>query len=409
MTTGYLDCFSGISGDMLLGAAVDAGVPLEAIDGVLAGLPFTGYELHSSRVTRNGLAATKVDVEITDEDAAHRDLSDVLSILRRGDIGGDIRDDAEAVFRALAEAEGVVHDVPAEEVHFHEVGAIDAICDVVGGVAALRELGIDELLCSTVALGGGTVQAEHGTLPVPAPATARLLRDIPARGGPVNRELTTPTGAALLNVLATPTPFWPDMTTEKLGCGAGGYEFDDHPNVLRLAVGRRSSGDHAAGDTVAVLETAIDDMTGEELGHAADALLDGGALDAWCSPAHMKKGRPGTCLTVLCEPGDLERMEELLWKHTTTLGFRYKMLHRRTLQRSSREIETRWGPVQVKVSGPAGKPLRCKPEYEDCRRIAEREGLSLREVRDEARRAWRSDRGREPDGSSGRSESSNPG
>ncbi|MEF8787900.1 MAG: nickel pincer cofactor biosynthesis protein LarC [Planctomycetota bacterium] len=392
MTIGYLDCFSGISGDMLLGAAVDAGVSLEAIKEVLAGLPFSGYELQAAQVTRNELAATKVDVRITDEDVEHRGLFDVLSILHAGNIPGDIREEAEGVFRALAEAEGAVHDIPPDQVHFHEVGAIDAICDVVGGIAGLHELGIDELFCSTVALGGGTVQADHGTLPVPAPATVRLLQDIPARGGPVERELTTPTGAALLNVLASPTPFWPDMTTEKLGSGAGGHDIEGHPNVLRLAVGSPSAENRADGDTVAVLEATIDDMTGEELGYAMEVLLDRGALDAWCAPVQMKKGRQGTCLTVLCEPGDMDRVEDLLWKHTTTLGFRYQMVHRRTLQRSLEEVETRWGTVQVKVAGPADDPLRCKPEYEDCRRIAEQEGLSLRRVRDEARRAWQAAR-----------------
>ncbi len=395
MTIGYLDCFSGISGDMLLGAVVDAGVPLETIEGVLAELPFRGYEIHSSSVTRNGLAATKVDVELTDEDVEHRDLDDVLHLLRDGDIPGDIRRDAERVFRALAEAEGAVHDVPPDEVCFHEVGAIDAICDVVGGVTGLRELGIDELFCSTVALGGGTVQAAHGALPVPAPATARLLRHIPAHGGPVDRELTTPTGAALLHALASPTPSWPSMTAEKLGCGAGGHELEGHPNVLRLAVGSASSDERAGGDTVAVLQATIDDMTGEELGCAMETLLDRGALDAWCVPVHMKKGRQGSCLTVLCRPHELARMEELLWKHTTTLGFRYQVLHRRTLKRSLEQVETQWGPVQVKVAGPEDAPYGCKPEYEDCRRIAEREGLSLRRVRDEAKQAWMNARQKE--------------
>ncbi|MDP6439712.1 MAG: nickel pincer cofactor biosynthesis protein LarC [Candidatus Brocadiia bacterium] len=391
MKIGYLDCFSGVSGDMMLGALVDAGVALETIRAALAGLPLEGYRLEEHKVTRGGIAATKVDVILAHEhEHAHRGLSEVTDLIRAGELSTEVEGRSIRVFRNLAEAEAKVHGTTVEHVHFHEVGAVDAICDIVGAVAGFEALGLDELLFSKVALGGGMVRTEHGSLPVPAPATAELLKGLPTAGGPVEFELTTPTGAALLRTLGRPSPGWPEMAVERIGCGAGGRDISGHPNVLRLAVGTPERG--AESDEVWVLEVNLDDMTGEEIGYLAERLRNGGALEVFTTPVQMKKNRPGVLLTVLCTPEGRGAMEEVLWRHSTTLGVRRSLRARSKLARRHETVETPWGEVRVKLGLLGDEVVRCEPEYEDCRRIAEAAGVALREVNHAARTAWHAGR-----------------
>ncbi len=389
MKIAYLDCFSGVSGDMCLGALVDAGVPVDAIREALRRLPFSGYALEAEKVTRAGIAATHVRITLDQSPhPEHRRLSDVLESIRAGKLPKAVQEKACQVFRNLAEAEALVHDSDPESVRFHEVGAVDAICDVVGMVAALEWLGIQELLFSTISLGGGSVRTAEGMLPVPAPATAELLRGLPTAGGPVEFELATPTGAALLKTLGRPSPRWPAMRVERIGYGAGSREVPGMPNVLRVAVGEAGSGAETESDLVWTLEVNLDDMTAEEIGFCTERLRESGALDAFTTPIQMKKGRPAVKLTVLCAPGELEAMERALWRHSTTLGIRRSLWQRSKLRRRSETVPTPWGKVRVKLAYLGEELLRCEPEYEDCRRLAEREGLPLREVYRAARSAW---------------------
>ncbi len=390
MRSGYLDCFSGVSGDMCLGALVDAGVPLAKIEAALKGLPLSGWSLSAERVTRAGIAATQVVVSLDHHhEHPHRGLGDVLAVIEGGSLERRVAERSAAVFRNLAEAEAAVHGTDPESVHFHEVGAVDAICDIVGTVVGLEELGLDALKFSTVMLGGGTVKAAHGVLPVPAPATVELLKGLPTAGGPVDVELTTPTGAALLKTLGEPSAHWPQMSVVAVGYGAGSRDLSGLPNVLRLAVGSEPAGE-TESDCVWVLQTNLDDMTGEEVGHCTGKLMAGGALDAFVVPVQMKKGRPGVQLTVLCEPERLRAMEEVLWRHTSTLGVRRSLWQRSKLRRETRPVRTRWGEVRVKVAFLGGRAVRCEPEYEDCRAAAEAHGVSLREVAQAARTAFES-------------------
>jgi uncharacterized protein (TIGR00299 family) protein len=388
MRIAYLDCFSGISGNMCLGALLDAGVPLESMEAVLARLPVRGYRLKAERVLRRGLAATHVEIELDPtERHPHRGLGDVLDIIERAGLEAPVAERSVAVFRNLAEAEAMVHGTDVESVHFHEVGAVDAICDIVGTVAGLAQLGVERLLFSTVRVGGGTVKVAHGTLPVPAPATAELLKGLPTAGGPVQVELATPTGAAILKTLGEPCPEWPAMSVLSIGYGAGGRDPQEVPNVLRLALGEAPPAGGAGSDCVWVLETNLDDMTGEQVGYCMEKLAQAGALDAFTAPVQMKKGRPGVQVTVLCEPERLRAAEEVLWRHTTTLGVRRCLWQRSKLSRQVRTAQTPYGPVRVKVASLGREVLRCKPEYEDCRALAEASGVPLEQVCREALRS----------------------
>jgi len=385
MKIAYLDCFSGISGNMCLGALLDAGVPLECVESALARLPVRGYRLRAERVLRRGIGATHVEVELDESERhPHRGLSDVLDIIGGAGLPAPVAERSAAVFRSLAEAEAKVHDTDVERVHFHEVGAVDAICDIVGTVAGLAELGVERLLFSTVRLGGGTVKVAHGVLPVPAPATAELLKGLPTAGGPVQMELATPTGAAILKALGEPSPEWPAMSVQAIGYGAGGRDPQEVPNVLRLVVGEAPAGAQADSDYVYVLETNLDDMTGEQVGYCMEKLAEAGALDAFTTPVQMKKGRPGVQVTVLCGPERLQAAEEVFWRHTTTLGVRRSLWQRSKLARESRTVRTPWGEVRVKIARLGGEVVRCKPEYEDCRALAEAHGVPLEAVQSEA-------------------------
>jgi hypothetical protein len=385
MRVGYLDCFSGISGDMCLGALVDAGVPLQKIQDALSTLPMSGYSLTAERVLRGGIAATRVHVALDSAQGhPHRGLSDVLSIVEAGSLPPQVVQQSAAVFQCLAEAEARVHGMDVQSVHFHEVGAVDAICDIVGTAVGVHELGLESVRFSTVMLGGGVARSAHGMLPVPAPATAELLKGLPTAGGPVDVELTTPTGAAILKALGEPCPHWPPMSVERLGYGAGARDIPQLPNVLRLAVGSVDEKQGTESDCVWVLEANLDDMTGQEVGYCTGKLMAAGALDVFVTPVQMKKDRPGVQITVLCEPHCLEAMEAVLWRHSSTLGVRRSLWQRSKLRREARRVSTPWGEVRLKVAYLGEEAVRWEPEYEDCKAIADASGVPLRQVRQAA-------------------------
>jgi len=388
MRIGYLDCGCGVSGDMCLGAVVAAGAPLQTIEAALRTLPLTGWSLTAKPVQRAGLAAVKVDVQLDEaEHHPHRGLSDVLAIIDAGDLPGDVAERSAAVFRTLAEAEARVHDTTPERIHFHEVGAVDAICDIVGTVVGLHELKLDALLHSRVAVGGGSATCAHGVLPVPAPATVELLKGLPIVGGPVDFELATPTGAAILRTLAEPAAAIPAMTLETVACGAGGRDLDGVPNVLRLTIGSGADVDAAETDAVWLLETNLDDMTGEQIAFCAERLRAGGALDVFMTPVQMKKGRPGVVLSALCNDAARADVERLIFVHSSTFGVRRTLWQRTKLARAWRSVETPWGAVRMKVARLGQRELRCEPEYEDCRALAEANDVPLADVQRAARRA----------------------
>jgi len=386
MRLAYFDCFSGASGDMIVGACIDAGVPLETIRAALAGLRVTGYTLQAARVRKQGLAATQFRVTVDPAaDKPHRHLHHIRQLIEDGSLKPAVSTWAIQVFTRLAEAEAAAHGTSMEHVHFHEVGAIDAIVDIVGACAALDALGIDEVRCSPIPTGHGTITCEHGVLPVPAPGTAALLKGVPLAECDEPGELTTPTGAALLTTLATAYGPMPAMTIESIGYGAGQREGKTRPNLLRLLVGR--TGTSAEADQIAVLEANVDDCTPETVAYAVEKLLAAGALDAFCTPIYMKKGRPAVMVSVLAEPARRQELEAILFAETSTFGIRSYRAERRKLGRSYTEVDTPYGRIRLKVGRHGDKVVSVSPEYEDCRAAAERTGVPLREIMTAALRA----------------------
>jgi uncharacterized protein (TIGR00299 family) protein len=389
MKCGYFDCFSGAAGDMILGALIDAGCPLEALRGVIAGLALPGVRLHAEPVQCHGLAATRARVVVDPgSQTTHRHLPEIVQVIDGAGLDARVAGEAKAVFQRLAEAEAAAHGIAVEQVHFHEVGAADAIVDIVGACAGLALLGVERVVCSPIPTGSGTVACAHGVLPVPAPATARLLQGCPVRGCDEPGELTTPTGAALLTTLAEEYGPLPAMRIEAVGCGAGTREGTTRANILRLFVGAGVAGDEAERDTVTVLEAQLDDATGQSLAYAGERLLEAGALDSYIVPIIMKKGRPGQLLTVLCRAGDVDRLEALMLAETGTFGVRRHAVERVKLARRHATVETRFGPMRIKLGERGGALVRAWPEYEDCAAVARRTGVPLREVQQEVLRAW---------------------
>jgi hypothetical protein len=387
MRLAYVDCFSGASGDMLLGACLDCGLPLEELRRALAGLPLAGYDLRSEQVGRGGLRATKVYVDLTEKEQPHRRLADILTIIDGSSLSAPVKERSRRVFRALAEAEAVVHGTNVESVHFHEVGAVDAIVDVVGTVVALERLGVGRLECSTLTEGTGWVESAHGRLPVPVPATAELIRGVAVRQVETEGELLTPTGAALLVTLAERFGPFPKMTVESVGYGAGSRDPSGYPNVLRLFVGEVEEAWLA--DEVVVLETNLDDTSGEILGHLSGLLLEEGALDVFFVPIQMKKQRPGVLLSVLAPPEKARPLEQLIFTHTGTFGIRWRRADRHVLEREHEVVETEFGPVRIKVGRLGSEVVVRAPEYEDCARLASSNGVPLRAVYEAAQAAAR--------------------
>ena len=428
MRIGYLECFAGISGDMLLGALVDAGVSRTLLEDAAKALDI-GATLRFSTADRSGITATKVDVldaasgdvaehvhehhehgHSHEQDHSHeqkhshdhsheykhehdqghkhdhehthvhgRSWKQIRELIEQSSLVPDVRALALRAFELLAHAEAKIHNVPVETVHFHEVGAVDTITDIVCGAAGLCSLGVDAWYSSAVNVGGGFVQCAHGLFPVPAPATAELLKGIPTYSAGIQKELTTPTGAALLKALGCEFGETPVLTTDVIGYGAGTRNPEGFPNVLRLSIGQ-SVAKTSGSERVSVLECAVDDATPQVIAHCMERALEEGALDVMCAPVMMKKGRMGSLLTVLCRPEQCEVLEELLLRETTTLGIRVREEDRVILQRRFVEVETAFGSIRIKIGSRNGEDLNLMPEYEDCAQAARQHGVPLKQV-----------------------------
>lgn len=388
MKIAYFDCFSGASGDMILGALVDAGVDLDLLRSDVARLGIAGLDLAAERVMRRGVEATKVNVIVPPGDKAHRHLHHIEKLIDAAALDAEVKDTAVAIFRNLARAEGKVHGIAPEKVHFHEVGAFDAIADVVGAAAGFRRLGADEVRASALPLGGGFVDCQHGRFPVPGPATAELVRGVPVvlGEGEGAGELLTPTGAAILTTVCRSFGESGSLTIERIGYGAGTRERKDVPNVLRLVVGTAASA--ASADAVACLECEIDDQSAETLAPLIERLLEAGAVDAYFTPVVMKKGRPGTLVTALAPEAARDAVERALFRETTTFGIRRTVALRRKLDRKLVEVETPFGRARMKVGFLEGVEVTRSPEFEDCQKLAAEKRVPVRDVFDAVRAAY---------------------
>jgi len=390
MKLAYFDCFSGISGDMTLGALLDAGCDLAQLRADLRALPLPGWELSAEKVWKNGMAATHVRVK-TEDQQKHRSLSVILEILKNSQLAASVRDRASAIFQKLGEAEARVHDVPLEKIHFHEVGAVDAIVDIVGACIGFDALGIEKFACSPLNVGGGTVKMAHGVLPVPAPATANLLQGKPTYSSGVQLELVTPTGAAIAATLCDSFGPQPSMSVSAIGYGAGTADLEGQPNVLRLMVGEAAEKTVPGYDQeITVIEANLDDMNPQIYGYFQEKALAAGALDVFTAPVQMKKNRPGTLLTVLCQPADAQALMSLIFAETTSFGVRTHAAQRRVLPREFVNVATQFGKVRVKLSRVNGRILHVAPEYDDCRKLAEEKNVPLQQVISEALRGYES-------------------
>ena len=399
MKLAYFDCFSGISGDMTLGALIDSGVPVERLREGLAGLQVPGWELSAEKVWKNGMAATFARVATGDALPSvareklpkHRGLTEILEILDRSNLDADVRERATAIFRKLGEAEAAVHDVPLEKIHFHEVGAVDAIVDIVGACVGFAALGIEKFACSALNVGGGTAKMAHGLLPVPPPAVAKLLIGKPTYSNGVQRELVTPTGAAIVSTVCESFGPQPAMNASAIGYGAGSADLEGQPNVMRLMIGEAAKNVVPGFDEeISVIEANLDDMNPQIYGYFLEKALAAGALDVFTTPVQMKKNRPGTLLTLLCRPGDASGLTSLVFAETTTFGVRTYRAHRRTLPRESVSVHTRYGDVRMKLSRVNGTIQHAAPEYDDCRKLALENNVPLQNVINDALRSYES-------------------
>jgi uncharacterized protein (TIGR00299 family) protein len=386
MRIAHFDCFSGISGDMTLGALIDAGVDALAIrDGIASlGLP---VQMVVDKVRKAGFAATAVRI-LAQDSQQHRHLADIERILQQGSLTKSQLELAQRIFRRLAEAEAQVHGLPIDGVHFHEVGALDSIADIVGAAIGLDLLAVDQYTSRPVPTGGGMVQCAHGLMPVPAPGTLELLRGVPLAASPVQSELTTPTGAAILTTVVGKWIEQPVMTVERVGHGAGSRDFSEQPNLLRLLVGTATAAT-AASDQVWILETNLDDLSAEIIGYCYDQLFKAGAVEVFSTPIFMKKNRPGVQLSVLAPPEALVAVEEVLFRETSTFGIRRSLASRHKLKRQVCKVSTPWGEISGKVGWIGDRPSIFSPEYEDCARLAREHQLPLRDVYQAAHEAYK--------------------
>jgi pyridinium-3,5-bisthiocarboxylic acid mononucleotide nickel chelatase len=396
MRIAYFDCPSGAAGDMILGALVDAGVPFEALQTELAKLRLPGFTLERREVMKGVFRATKVEVHVHDhsharEDAGHsheqhhhpdRNLGAILSLIAASGLHAPVKDMAGRIFTRLAQAEARVHGTTVNEVHFHDVGAVDAIVDVVGACIGFHLLGIDTIHCSALPVGGGFVTGAHGRMPVPGPGTAELLKGFPVIDTGVRRELVTPTGAAILTTVAVSAGAMPAMTVEAVGYGAGTMELET-PNLVRLFIGQ--GGGPAGRETIVQVETTVDDMQPQLWEAVMERLFESGALDVYLTPVTMKKSRPGIVLTALCPPDRVTELSRVLFEESPTIGVRWTAYQRERLDRETVTLATAYGPVPFKVSRLHGRVVTATPEFSEIRRIAKEKGLPAREVLDRAR------------------------
>lgn len=383
MTLAYFDCFSGISGDMTLGALVDAGLPIEVLRSELAKLDLPGYTLSSEKVRRSGLSATKVHVLLDEKEQPARHLSDIEKIINGSSLFPAVKQKSLNIFQRLAEVEAKVHGTTPEKVHFHEVGAVDAIVDIVGSVIGLEHLGITEINGSPVNVGSGTVHTAHGKLPVPAPATVELLKNIPLYSSSITIELTTPTGAAIISTLAASFGPIPQMVISRIAYGAGNKDLPGQPNVLRLMIGEPVSAYEE--DTSIIIESNIDDMNPQLYDPLITTLMARGAQDVYLTPIIMKKGRPAILLSVLTDRGNSDTLLEVIFRETTSIGVRIHEVRRKKLSREVRTVETSYGKIRMKISRRGDEIMTVTPEYEDCKKLAEEKQVPLKTVMDEAK------------------------
>lgn len=386
----FLDCSSGIAGDMFLGACLDAGAPAALLLAELSKLPVGSYELKPIRVLRSGIAATHVEISIPGNQP-ERHLHHVEEIIDKSALSETVKTQSRKIFSRLAEVEGKLHDKPASKVHFHEVGAVDAILDVVGACVGMELLGIGDLVCSPLNVGSGRVEAAHGSLPVPAPATAELLRGAPIYSSGVEGELVTPTGAAIVTTFARSFGQFPAMMVERIGYGAGTKDFKGHPNVARLFIGDRTPNSALRtpkSDAVSIIEANIDDMSPQLYGYFAERAFAAGALDVTCAAIQMKKNRPGLLVRVMAPPERADALSDLFFSETTTIGLRIHDARRKVLEREWATVDTEFGPVRIKLAKRDGRVVNAAPEYEDCQRLAEEKSVPLKEVMRAAQTAY---------------------
>jgi hypothetical protein len=393
----YFDCFNGASGDMILGALLDLGLPLAALKSALGSLALEYGDVAAEKVTRAGVTATKFRLHDTRPPAAagnhaHYHLKGIVNRIRKSSLSPDGQDRAVHLFERLAEAEAAIHDTPIEKVHLHEVGALDSVIDIVGAVYGFEWLGIDDIVSSPLNVGGGTIECAHGIFPVPAPATARLLKGVPVYGDGTS-ELVTPTGALLVTGYARAFGPLPAMTVHEIAYGAGERDPKGKPNVLRMLTGARAP--HLAPrasvhELVVKIESEIDDMNPQLFGPLMDKLLASGALDVFYTPVQMKKGRPGTLVTVLATPASRDTVTDVLFRESTTIGVRYQEMERCCLDRAIETVQTAYGPVRFKVARRDGRELNAAPEFDDCELLAAEHGVSIKEIQAAAIRARRS-------------------
>ena len=379
MKIAYFDCFSGAAGDMIVGAMLDAGLDFEFLKSQIATLGLKDLGLKVNETKRAGLRAMHF-VPLIKEEHHHRHLSDITKIINDSKIGEKPKQTAIAIFERLAQAEGKVHGKEPNDIHFHEVGALDSIVDIVSAAIGFDALGIEKVYCSTLAVGGGQVKAAHGIMPVPVPATAELLKGVPTVGGPIDKELLTPTGAAILITVAESFGVMPPMKIEATGYGAGTLDSEHVPNVVRLILGQSAEDSATTADTVCLLETNIDDITGEVIAHTMDKLHTAGALDVFTTPIVMKQARPAVMLTVICQTADITRLEEMIFEAGITFGIRRQIVERSKLAREFVTVATRFGNIKIKVGKRGGKVVNAKPEFADCARAAQEHKAPIREI-----------------------------
>lgn len=378
MKVAYFDCFSGAGGDMIVGALVDAGADAEALKASLAALGELPFAVDFQTVNRGGMAGTKFNVTVHPQQHEHRRLGDILELITKAHLPRRAGDRASEIFTRLARAEAKVHGVDPEQVHFHEVGAVDGIVDIVGATLAMEQLDIDRVLCSPIPVGSGTVTCQHGKLPLPAPATAHLLVGAPTYQTEFDGEMTTPTAAAVLTTLSDQFGPIPQMEVTSVGYGAGSREDTPLPNLLRVILGHQ--GDQGQVDSVVELSANIDDCTGEIIGATIEKLLAAGCLDAWAAPIVMKKSRPAWTLSAMCSPADAETAEQIIFTETTTLGIRHRRCTRSKLMRRQQTVETPYGPIRIKIGLSGSRQVTARPEFSECLAAANAHHVPVKEV-----------------------------
>jgi len=387
MKIGYFDCFAGAGGDMLVAAMLDAGLDGDFLKSQLSTLGVKGLKVEISETKRRGLRAVRFEPSAP-EQGKERNLEEIKKLIRLSKISEKAKETAVRIFERIAEAEGVVHGKDPNDIHFHEIGAVDSIADIVSAAVGLEALGIERVYCSVLSIGGGTVKCRHGLMPVPAPATVELVKGVPVVAGPAEVELLTPTAAGILTTVAAEFGAVPAMKIEAVGCGAGSLDSDKFANIVRLMVGNSSAGESETADTVCLLETNIDDASGELVGAVCEKLLAAGALDAFTTAIYMKRNRPAVKLSVICDVGDTQKFEKMIFQEGSTFGIRRQVLQRSKLQRKFVTVSTEFGEIKIKVGAFDGEVVAVKPEFSDCEAAAKQHGVAVKAVLEAAMTAY---------------------